>query len=90
MIMFVRSIAISIGVGVLAWLIINAALLPVVDVSDGQGHGPDIGSHEWHSAVIAQTKAKETRSALSGLIIGILSVPICLFLEKQRGRILHN
>ena len=88
--MLVRTVAVSIGLGVAAWLIVHALLLPVVDVSHGQGHGPDMGSAEWHSAVVRQTEAKERRAALSGLIVGILSIPICLVLERRKGRVPDN
>ena len=41
-----------------------------VDVSDGDGHGPDEGSSEWRAA---EERAIPFRSVRAGTIIGIAS-----------------
>ena len=76
MIPLIRNLVCAVGIGILVWLIAHAALLPVVDVGDGQGHGPDVGSAEWTSAVVHQTKAKERRARAAGLIGSIAALPV--------------
>jgi hypothetical protein len=78
------------GLGVLAWLIVHAALLPVVDVSDGQGHGPDIGSVEWHSAMVHQTQRRERVSAMAGLTLGVLSFAVWIAFQARTRRVPHG
>jgi hypothetical protein len=80
-----RSVAYSIGIAIVTWLSTHAALLPVTDVSDGQGHGPDIGTPEWTNAVVHQTQTKKTFSRLTGLSVGILALPVSMILLRQRG-----
>jgi hypothetical protein len=83
---FIRIIACSAGTGILVWLIVHAILLPVVDVDDGQGHGPDIGSGEWHSAIAFQTRKKKRKAAVAGILAGFLTPPVCVIAERKRRR----
>ncbi len=82
----IRTMAWSVGSGILVWLIVHAILLPVVDASDGQGHGPDIGSGEWHSAIAHQTKRKKRDAAVAGIIAGFATLPVFVIVERRRGR----
>ncbi len=82
----IRTIACSVGSGILVWLIVQAILLPVVDAGDGQGHGPDIGSGEWHSAIAHQTKRKKRKAAVSGIIAGFSTLPVYVIVERRRRR----
>jgi hypothetical protein len=78
----IRTIGRSIGSGILVWLMVYAILLPVVDVSDDHGHGPDIGSGEWHSAVAFQTKKKKHKAAVAGIMTGSLMIPVCVLAQR--------
>jgi len=83
MMSLIRVLAWSVGMGILVWLIAHAILLPVVDASDGQGHGPDIGSFEWHSAIAHQTKMKKHDAGVAGLIAGALLIPVFVLIERR-------
>lgn len=41
-----------------------------IDVSDGQGHGPDPGSEEWRGAV---RRAIPSRVAFGGVAVGVIA-----------------
>jgi hypothetical protein len=86
MISFLRTMACSVGSGILVWLIAHAILLPVVDAGDGRGHGPDIGSGEWHSAIAHQTKKRKRKAAVAGILAGSLTVPVWVMAERERRR----
>ena len=79
----IRTFACSVGSGILVWLMVYAILLPVVSVSDRQGHGPDIGSGEWHSAVAFQTKKRKHKAAVAGIVAGSLMLPVCVFAQRR-------
>jgi len=66
------------------WLGLNAALLPVNDVGDGYGHGPDIGSGEWHRAVIKQTQKRKNFSLGAGLLVGVIVFPVSYVARRRR------
>jgi len=82
----IRTLACSVGSGILVWLIVHAILLPVVDASDGQGHGPDIGSSEWHSAIAHQTKRKKRDAAIAGIIAGSAMLPVFMLAGRRTNR----
>ncbi|NQV33063.1 MAG: hypothetical protein HQ515_10230 [Phycisphaeraceae bacterium] len=85
-----RTLTRSVGSGILVWLIGHAILLPVVDVSDGQGHGPDIGSGEWHSAIAHQTKKKKRDAAVAGMIGGCLMLPASVLAEGKMKKCIQG
>ena len=82
----IRTLGCSVVSGILVGLMAYAVLLPVTDVSDDHGHGPDIGSGEWHSAVAFQTKKRKHKAAAAGLIAGFLTLPVCVFAHRQRHK----
>jgi hypothetical protein len=82
MMSLIRTFVCSVVSGILVWLMVYAILLPVVAVSDRQGHGPDIGSGEWHSAVAFQTKKRKHKAAVAGIMAGSLMIPVCVLAQR--------
>lgn len=67
-----RNIIYSLAGGIIVFFLTFLILLPLTDVTDGQGHGPDPGSAEWQRAAKSGTATRKTLSVVVGAITSII------------------
>lgn len=80
----VLTLLLSIALGLSSYGLTLLLLLPVTDASDGEGHGPDRDTPEWHHAIDRQTERRHGWASNLGIGVGAVSLPIAFCLMRRR------
>ena len=68
------SLILSVVFGLLVWFVAHSLLLPVTDAIDSEGHGPDVGSAEWHNSIRHTTEHRQRKVLYLGVGAGTVAL----------------
>lgn len=89
-IIVLRNLFLSAVCGTLIWFLAHFMLLPVTDVDDGYGHGPDAGTVEWNNVIQGKTEAYQRKAKENGVIGGVLAFVALTLVSVQGNRCLRR